>query len=349
MKTYKVDLDYEASLFDPLYKADSTSSKKIIREFEYVFFLVNREKCALKNFKDYEIKYLENLQSIGFVIPELNPNAEQFDYWWGFHHDKKTEQLLNSKLTSARLARENGWGFHEGAIVSRAEEVTAHLCKFPQINEWLIKKPHSFSGIGHYRFKREDIKIATIEKVLSEACLLEPVYERLFDIGTTFFIQDKKIKHSFMVENFNSSTGGFLGGAGAVDVDKFKKYFLTRHHFDLTELERITVKIAEEYLKMGAVSNVQIDSFIYRENGQLKLYPLVEVNYRKTMGLVIQSLAEKFTESDYIEWRIEPAKTSMLALNSDWIQLSPQGNHFLSYLGRFLNSGNLAERFLPTR
>lgn len=345
MKTYKVDLDYEASLFDPLYNADSPASKKIIREFEYVFFLVNKEKCALKNFKDYEKKYLHHLQSLGLIIPEFNPKAEQFDYWWGFHHDRRTEQLLNSKLTSARLALENGWGFHEGAIVSHPEEVRAHLSKFPHRNEWLIKKPHSFSGIGHYRFIREDINIERLGKILSEASLLEPVYERVLDIGTTFVIQDKKVTHSFMVENFNSRSGSFLGGAGAENVEKFKRYFLTRYQFDLTELEQITAKIADLYLQMGAASNVQIDSFIYRENGELKLYPLVEVNYRKTMGLVIQSLAEKFTESDYIEWRIGPAKNSILALNPDWIELSPQGNHFQSYLGCFLNTRNSAERF----
>ena len=80
-------------------------------------------------------------------------------------------------------------------------------------------------------------------------------------------------------------------------------------------------------------SNIQIDSFIYRENGELKLYPLVEVNYRKTMGLVIQSLAEKNPEARWIEWKIESNKNLKIhPIEVDWIKLSPDGNLFQSYL-----------------
>lgn len=335
MKTYKVDLDYESSLFDPNYSADSSASKKIIREFEYVFFLIEKEKCILKNYKDYENKYLESLKSLGFFIPTLNPHAESFDYWWGHHHNRSTEQLLNSKITSARLAQENSWGFHEGAIVSAVEEVQLHLDKFSSKTDWIIKRPNSFSGIGHYHFHRDSLNPSVIEKILSTPALLEPVYERIFDIGTTFVIKDKKITRQFMVENFNSKSGGFLGGAGSENVDKFKKYILKKYNFELSELQEMTEAIANKYLELGAESNVQIDSFIYKEDGQLKMYPLVEVNYRKTMGLVIQSLADKFTHESHIEWKLESTKNSTLDNDSQWIKLSPSANHFNSYLKIF--------------
>jgi len=94
----------------------------------------------------------------------------------------------------------------------------------------------------------------------------------------------------------------------------------------------MTQKIVKSYLDMGATSNTQIDSFVYREGDHLKLYGLVEVNYRKTMGLVIQSLAEKFNQSDIVEWRIFTAKDlKQITIGSDWIKLSPEGNHFQSY------------------
>jgi len=336
MKTYKVDLDYESSLFDPVYSADSSASKRIIREFEYVFFLIEKEKCILKNFKDYEKKYLEHLKTLGFSIPDFNPHAQKFNFWWGSHHDFKTEQLLNSKITSAKLGLEFGWGFHEGAIVSSLDELKIHLQKFPFKENWIIKRPHSFSGIGHYHFQQQALNESAIEKILSSPALLEPVYERIFDIGTTFVIENKKIQRQFMVENFNSQAGGFLGGAGSENVDKFKKYILERYSFDLSELEDVTLKIAKKYMELGAISNVQIDSFIYKDNGQLKLYPLVEVNYRKTMGLVIQSLADKFQHKSHIEWKVLTAKNSgAIDENPDWIKLSPAGNHFHSYFKIF--------------
>lgn len=334
MKTYKVDLDYEASLFDPAYQEESAASKKIIREFEYVFFLVQKEKCVLKNYKDYEKRYLDHLNRLGFSIPALNPEAPVFDYWWSHRHDRANEQLLNSKLTSARLAASKGWGFQEGAIVSQVHEVQSHLSRFAEVSRWLIKRPHSFSGIGHYQFDSEKADPVILAKVLTEPSLLEPVYDRLFDIGTTFVVEKGVVVKSFMVENFNSKMGGFLGGAGSSNVDNFKKYIFEKYNFDLSELQFIAEKIAAEYLSLGAVANIQIDSFIYKEKEQLKLYPLVEVNYRKTMGLVIQALADRFP-SQVAEWKIQPAKNPEPD-SAIWTKLSPEGNHFHSFV-RYLS------------
>lgn len=337
MKTYKVDLDYEASLFDPNYLEDSPANLKIIREFEYVFFLIEKEKSILKNLKEYELTYLNSLRDQGFVIPDFNPKAIYYENWWGFHHNRSIEQKLNSKLTSALIAQKNNWGFKEGEIVETLEELKDHLSKFPKQENWIIKRPYSFSGIGHYQFNSQDLKENALTKILTEKVLLEPVYDRVFDIGTTFVIKDGKILESFMVENFNSKSGGFKGGAGSSDVDKFKKYIQHKFSFSLDELEAITKKIAFIYLEMGAVSNIQIDSFVYRDHEGLKLYPLVEVNYRKTMGLVIQSLAKKHPEADWVEWRIESAKKLQNdPLGSTWIRLSPLGNHFQSFLDIFL-------------
>lgn len=332
MKTYKVDLDYEALLFDPNYKEDSGANQKIIREFEFVFFLIEKEKSILKNIKSYERKYLDHLKNLGFVIPEFNPTATQYEYWWGHHHNLEIEKKLNSKLTSAMVAKENHWGFHEGAIIETLEQLKDHLKKFSHRREWIMKRPHGFSGIGHYQFNSDTLDESVINKILSEKVLLEPVYERVFDIGTTFVVKNGAIERQFMVENFNSDKGSFKGGAGTSDVGKFKKYIYEKYRYSLDELEKTTQQIAQSYLKMGAESNIQIDSFIYKEDGELKLYPLVEVNYRKTMGLVIQSLADKYKDAQWIEWKIESVKNLKTnPFDSSWIKLSPEGNHFHSY------------------
>ncbi|MBC7539800.1 MAG: hypothetical protein H7281_13345 [Bacteriovorax sp.] len=332
MKTYKVDLDYEAFLFDPEYREDNPSNQKIIREFEYVFFLINKEKAILKNSKIYEQSYLESLKKLDFVVPKLNPNAEKSEYWWGRHANIELERTLNSKLTSAQIAFENHWGFQEGAIVETFAELLTHLKKFPKKEKWIIKRPYSFSGIGHNQFRTDSLDESHLKKNLVGKVLLEPVYERVFDIGTTFEVVDGIIKRQFMVENFNTQTGNFSGGAGASNVDKFKKYIFQKYAYSLEELQQTTLKIAQTYLKLGAVSNIQIDSFVYCDEGMLKTYALVEVNYRKTMGLVIQSLAEKYPEADWVEWRVKSAKNFKTnPLDPDWIKISPEGNHFQSF------------------
>ncbi|AUN99635.1 hypothetical protein C0V70_16275 [Bacteriovorax stolpii] len=334
MKTYKVDLDYEASLFDPRYDEGSAASLKVIREFEYVFFLINQEACHLKNIKQYDDNYLKHLKSLGFSIPSFAPDEKAFTYWWSHRHERELEKELNSKLTSVEIAKERGWGFWQGKIAESVEDVLSHLKTHPNIKHWIIKRPHSFSGIGHYYFSADQVNVETLKKILVEKVLLEPVYQRVFDIGTTFIIHNGEIKRQFMVENFNSQSGGFKGGAGASNVDKFKKYIQEKYHFSLNELEKITLEIARVYLNKGALFNVQIDSFVYQEEGRLKLYPLVEVNYRKTMGLVIQSLADKYSEAHHVEWKVLSSKEVTNEMDS-WIKVSPEGNHFRSFYKAF--------------
>ena len=68
IKTYKNNLDYEASLFDPYYQSDSVSSTKIISEFEYVYFLVETKETVLKNYRNYDLEYLNHLKKLEHVF-----------------------------------------------------------------------------------------------------------------------------------------------------------------------------------------------------------------------------------------------------------------------------------------
>ena len=333
MQTYKVDLDYESFLFDENYIEDSSSSRKIISEFEYVFFLINKESCRLKNCVQYEPYYLDTLRALGFYIPAFEPKAIRYQHWWGHRHDLKIERICNSKLTSAQLAKNLGWGFFQGAIVENLSEIKMHIEKYPEILKWILKSADSFSGIGHYQFTSDNLNEDKIRSVLKKKMLLEPLYERVFDIGSTFVVENGAIKDFFMVENYNSSSGRFRGGVGACNVDKFKKYILEKYQYDLSQYEKTLQLIADKYLELGALYNIQIDSFVYRENSQLKLYPLVEVNYRKTMGLVINSLAQKYSDAKAVEWLLFTQKElKENRLDNNFVRVSPPKNHFQSFI-----------------
>jgi hypothetical protein len=342
--TFRVDLDYESFLFDLNYIENSPLGLKVIKEFEYVFFLVNKENCILKNIRSYDKNYLTKLKNMGFTIPKLDPEASNAISWWGNRHDYALERILNSKITSANLAKKNNWGFFQGSLVKNTQEVEAHIQKYSSYNNWIIKRPFGFSGIGHYQFSSKNVNKFILDKILISEVLLEPVYERVFDIGTTFVIANGEIKRQFMVENINSVLGGFKGGVGASNVDKFKKYILAKYNYSLDELEKVSLEIAKSYLSLGAINNIQIDTFIYFEDGKLKLYPLVEVNYRKTMGLVIQSLADKYPDCDHVSWFIKSQKEiseekDFYTSNGEMTRLSPEGTHFISYLKKHISGG----------
>lgn len=318
MNTYKVNLDYESYLFDPQYKENSQKSISMIREFEYVFFIINKEKCALRNFREYDHEYLEKMSQLGFTIPDFHPRSTHFINWWGPQNDLELERKLNSKLTSAIIALENNWGMYNGAIVQSPSEALTRMKQF-DYPEWILKNPYGVSGSGHQNYKGQSF---------TGSHLLEPLHQRIFDIGTTFEVRDGKLMNSFMVLNLNSKNGSFKGGIASSDPTVFKKYILKTFNYELDELEDITYKIFERYKELGANSNVQIDSFVYEEDGGLKLYPLVEVNYRKTMGLVLHSLSQSLS-AELIEWKV--THTNDFEYNKDWIKLSPVGNRFKSY------------------
>jgi len=335
MNIYEVDLDYESYLFDKNYLENSPQSKKIINEFEYVFFLINQdEDCFLKNSRNYDKNYLERLRKNGFIIPHFTAENSGIKKWWGNHHNYNLEKELNSKITSSQMALKHDWGFWHGMVVDSVSMARLHMKKNPSINHWILKKPHSFSGIGHYQFEREKFNEFILSKIITSPVLMEPLYKRHIDIGTTFVLKNGSIERQFMVQNHNVDQGGFRGGVAAPDVDKFKKYILENYQYDLSELEHITQRIAEEYIKLGAIKNIQIDSFIYESEGQLKLYPLVEVNYRKTMGLVMQALSDKYQR--LIEWKVNSKKEidndPNFYSDKEMLRLSPDGTHFQTYL-----------------
>ena len=86
---------------------------------------------------------------------------------------------------------------------------------------------------------------------------------------------------------------------------------------------------------------MSIDSFLYTENNEEKLYTLSEVNCRKTMGYIALKLKEKlFKESRYMRLRI--FSSSKLKQNysheefvsqfeNKIIPLSPLENRFITF------------------
>ena len=168
---------------------------------------------------------------------------------------------------------------------------------------------------------------------------MEPLLRRVLDVGTTFLLNsEKKIEKQFSVLNFNNEQGGFRGGLGSHDQAKLRDYVLKNDKIDLNPLFSETKEIAQKYIEMGATKNIQIDSFYYLDstNQNVKPYYLCEVNYRKTMGLVIQSLAEKYSQHDIVEWHVRSKKEIDLDESfyqkGEQVRLSPEGTHFLSYL-----------------
>lgn len=302
MKPFRVNLDYEFALFDQNYRINNPQYENMIKMFEYVFFWINQStEASLSNVAEYSSKYIDYLKTTGVSSTALR-QTKDFTNWWGLLNDFELEKKLNSKITSALIGKEHQWGLFNGEIVSSMENVKGHIDIF-EIEDWIIKDPYAFSGKGFYRFQKSRLNALELNIFNDKKdFILEPYHKRVLDIGKTYLLEQGRVIESFCVGSVIKNNA-YRGGWSTRDQSLFDKCVKDIYLLDLEEYHHATDLILQEYLKMGAKDNVQIDSFFYWDNGQIKLYPLVEVNYRKTMGLMVNT-GKRFVSTDLWAWHI---------------------------------------------
>lgn len=332
-----VNLDYEAYLFDSHYHENADQFVRAVKEFEHVFFLFAKKSDSMITYNEYSEEDLLRYQKLGFEIPKLTPKARinknlPIDYWWGRKHDLPLEKFLNSKLTSIMIAKKLHLGFYQGAVVNSYAEFLTHLNHHPEITEWVLKNPFGMSGRGHYLFST-DKKIP--EHIVKSRTILEPLYKRVLDLGTTFIVEDGKIVDQFMVINFNDHIGQFKGAGTSLNQKAIGHFLEKAFGIAIDLIQGQLQQIADEYLQHKPQNNIQIDSFFYLDqNNKFQFYPLVEVNCRKTMGLVVYQLAKRHPEA-WCEWRFDENNYDVKKDEIESFRLSPQNVKTQTYVRYF--------------
>ncbi len=307
MKKYHlVNLDYESYLFDPNYHENSDQFIKINKEFEYVFFPFAKGTDNLIVHNEFATEDLDHYGKVGFQIPHMTLKKKtnfqrEINYWWAKKSNKEQEIYLNSKITSSELGIKLGLGFKNGAFVKDLKELSAHLNSCANIENWILKNPFGMSGKGHYLFSSsQNVPL----HIVKNRPLLEPLYKRVLDIGTTYELENGIIKNKFHVINYNDHIGQFKGAATTFNENFWRILFEDTFKIDYEKIQNQLDKVANFYLSHKPVNNIQIDSFFYLdEDNKIQFYPLVEVNCRKTMGLVVRELAKR--KPDLLcEWRL---------------------------------------------
>lgn len=317
-KNYLVNLDYESYLFDPNYHENSDQYLKINREFEYVFLPFAKTSDELITHCMFSNNDLDRYHEFGFEIPKMVLRKKQnvqneIIYWWANKYNKELEIHLNSKLTSVDLAKMLGYGFENGTKVYTGQDIKNHINQFPRIENWILKNPFGMSGKGHYLFSKNQL---VPEHIVKSRVLLEPLYKRVLDLGTTYELENGQIKNKFHVINFNNHIGQFKGAATSLKPQFWSNLFENVLKIDSEKVEYILDLIADHYLKMSPQNNIQIDSFFYlNDEFKIEFYPLVEVNCRKTMGLVVNELAKKKPDL-FCEWHLQPKDQAHHLVNS---------------------------------
>jgi len=296
------NIDYEYELYDLFKINDGLKNKieKIRQELEYIYFFLETSDTHLKTNKFYCPHYIEYLKSLGLIIPKMvNESTYELSNWWGELKDIPLEKLLNSKKTSTLFALEEKLCHPKTQLIEDIDD----LKKFKPteaIGEWIARASYSTAGNGILLLKNEEFfsnnkKINTLKKwILDSPIILEPYLKRVLDIGVVIDL-DSPLDYS-LTKNFVTEGGSFKGGLIFENKKDLEKN-LNKSSASISLIEENIEKIARHYINLGAKKYIQVDSFFFQDEGKIMYYPLVEVNYRKTMGLFLRSM-KKFLPKD---------------------------------------------------
>jgi hypothetical protein len=161
----------------------------------------------------------------------------------------------------------------------------------------VIKAPDGFSARGHQLFfKKEDFHFDAFSNLKIELkktpLIVEPWLNRFLDFSTQWIFTDENFECLGTTLLYNNLRGGYLGNSFNPQ-DRFMLQTIPEiaYHFEAAK------PLLDKIHLMGFRGNLGIDAFFYIEDDRLKLMPIIEINPRKTMGLV----TIKFTENNRFE------------------------------------------------
>ncbi len=254
--------------------------------------------------------YLENLKSLGFDVPSYALLSD-FPYLppslssWGPSESLQKwalERNISYKIPSLDLVRKiqskefcfsHFPRFEKSKLISSLDELTFWWSSFkgPKV----LKTLYGSSGKGHHISQGDDLSKALAFFKRSEhsspILIAQPWVERVLDFSTQWHIE-KNGTFSYLGATVceNSSRGSYLKSkVGREDL-------LFKDQIDFFAEHLVYAKQAvEKLISLSFFGNVGFDAFIYKhpETNQETLFPIVEINARKTMGWVALKIAKK--------------------------------------------------------
>lgn len=298
--SYYFNADFETCILE---ERPFNPQLKMNREFEYFIMLLEKE--ALYTPLDYSEDYLK------FIRDNLNPKAHYTnakDNLVPWCADESVDKVIVSKETSARLNQDQ-LGLDQIKIIAGKSELK---------DNYLYKRFHGFSGMGHLLAPRDKSKIEVL-LLNGERLIEEPLYERVYDFST-LVMEVRGTEKRVRYQNFVDKSFHYKG--------TLMREFKLADNLE-EQYQREIDLIIEHYQKLGVKTPFSIDSFIYKENKELKLKTLSEVNARKSMGYVCYQLAQKFQAKNYALILNRHDQSFQSGMKT--FKLSPEGKMFKSY------------------
>ncbi len=271
MKAIKVNADYESVLFK------NKPLPQINEALEFLaFFLDERPVLTAKN---YSTDFLDHIEAITGRRPKAVREGN-FENWWGPLTKPELEKKLNSKEMSAEFN-------NDSLIISTINELPPLYGK-----TFLAKNPYGMSGQNFSMV--EEGRLENLEVMLKTGkVVIEPFFDRAHDFSHYVYpnglsicyenIVDRRFQYRGTVfRDYTQPTLNSLSFYSDVEASQWKIF------------SESLKNIISHYTTPELSTGFSVDSFIYKEDGELKVRALSEVNYRRTMGQVAFELSVKF-------------------------------------------------------
>ncbi len=314
----------------------STSSFTPLQHLEKhpVYFQLQYLACLVA--EDFEtpllshapsLQYLNHLKSLGFNVPTYAllsdlPTSKASLSSWGPSKSLQTWALeknisyqippldLVKKIQSKEFCFKSFPQLEGSALISSLEELTSWWSSF--IGPKVLKTLYGSSGRGHHISYDDDLSKASAFLKRNPTVIGQPWVERVLDFSTQWVIQeDGSFSYVGATVCENSSRGIYLKSiVGPSDL-----LFKDNLHF-LEEHLTFAKKAIKQLAALSFFGNVGFDAFVYLdpETKKTKLFPIVEINARKTMGWAALQIAKKLAKHDLLSISYQSNEENLLGL-----------------------------------
>ena len=315
-----VNMNYENELYG--YKT-SNSIQKVLREYEFIYFLINQSRVPLLTDKTYSSDYENHLSKLGFNCEWTN-RCDLKKFWWGDLSDLKIERKLNSKTEFVKILYELGISTQQEVTVLNEKKLNETKEKF---KKFYIKLPTGMSGKRSVCVHEKD---STINGgFIGQEVVLSPFRERQVELSAVFSSVNDICINLAHYNSQNVFSGGMVVQNESCLIDYLNSVLVHDWQAIMDSLRKDLLKISE-FLMRGYKKikyPFSVDVITYVDNGQLQ-YEFLELNYRRSMGLLLNSLRSLLGQNNRGELMVSLRKDRV---RGNGIRLSPENGHIQMY------------------
>jgi len=323
IKHYYMNLNYEDELYELKTKKDVL---RTLEDLSFIFFLLCDEECIFITQNEYSKDYMKKLKGLGLHPCVTLTSSDKACPWWGDFSSIELKKRFNSKSWFVDLLISLNIETTQSLIKNNLEKF-----KNTEIGPVLIKSPFGMSGKRTLLLKKnESINTSSLP---GNDLVLSPVLDKVIEFSVVI-VSYKRVEIN--VSEY-SSAGVFQGGLSFYDHEVLLHYLAKHYHsYSLESWKEVLVQIKEDIkhildeMSLLSVDNLSfpfaVDVLIHSKNTNLKIEYL-ELNYRKSMGLLLVKLKSMLHENCIGKLSI----TKKVNSKKTCLELSPENSKIKLY------------------